>query len=138
MPDHPRTIPGSHMRPSEVALFFRFADLAPIPTATYRFDYRLGQGMTLDPDWPPEIARMARALTQRRVDVLATTPAGSWVLEIKERAGPSAVGQLLTYRELYMLQERPPQAPRLGIIADRNSYDMHAVYALFGIELFLV
>ena len=138
MNHRPPTIALSHMRPSEVALFYRFLDSNPLPEATYRFDFRLGQGMTIDPDWPPEIARMARALTQRRVDVLATTPAGSWVLEIKERAGPSAVGQLLTYRELYMLQERPRQAPRLGIIADRNSYDMHAVYALFGIELFLV
>jgi len=126
------------MRPSEVALFYRFLNLRPLTDATYRFDYRLGKGMTIDPTWPPSMQRMARALTQRRVDVLARTRADTWIIEIKVRAGPTAVGQLLTYQLLYVLQERPYKPPRLAIVADRNSYDMADVYAKLGITLWLV
>ena len=134
----PPTIAGSHLRPGELALFWRFFALSPIAGADYSFDFRLGRGGPIDPSWPPAIAAMARALTQRRVDVLARAPGAIWILEIKVRAGPSAVGQLLLYRELYTIEHGSNPLPRLGIIADRNSYDMLALYSTFTIELFLV
>jgi hypothetical protein len=126
------------MRPGELDLFRRFYALAPIAGAQFAFDFRLGRGISIDPSWPPEIQAMAKALTQRRVDVVATTPSATWILEIKPRAGPSAVGQLLLYRELYVLEHKPPTLPRLGIICDRNSFDMLDVYSAFAIALFLV
>lgn len=128
----------AHMRPGEVALFQRFEQLAPLGDALFDFDIRLGRGIPLNPAWPPWLAAMATALTQKRVDVVAITPAGTWILEIKPRAGPGAVGQLLTYLSLYAAQH-PELAPfHLGIIADRNSFDMLDVFRDHSIQLFLV
>jgi len=112
--------------------------LDPFPEAIYTFDFRLGAGMTLDPAWPTWIQRMATALTQRRVDVLAILPDSVWILEIKVRAGTAAVGQLVTYKTLYELQYGSTPPVSLGIIADRNSYDMLPAYSLYDIRLFLV
>ncbi len=127
-----------HLRPGEVSLFRRFEQMKPLGDALYSFDVRLGKGMPIDPTWPGYIQRMATALTQRRVDFLARAAAELWILEIKVRAGPAAVGQLLTYLSLFI--EQYPQEPlvRLGIVADRNSYDMSDVYEAVGIDLFLV
>jgi hypothetical protein len=128
----------THMRPGEIALFRRFETLAPLDDALYDFDVRLGRGMPLNPAWPPWLATMATALTQKRVDVVALTSAGTWILEIKPRAGPGAVGQLLTYLSLYAAQH-PELAPfHLGVICDRNSFDMLDVYRDHAIQLFLV
>ena len=127
-----------HLRPGEVALFRRFERLDPLASPTYQFDTHLGQGMPLDPSWPAWLQAMATRLTQKRVDVVATTPTATWLLEMKPRAGPSAVGQLLTYRSIF-LREFPQLAPFLiGVIADRNSFDMQDVYDEFNIQLFLV
>jgi hypothetical protein len=124
--------------PIERVLFRRFEMLQPLGPALYQIQFRLGEGMPPDPDWPDWLAQMAKALTQRRVDVLASTPTTDWILEIKPRAGPSALGQLLVYRALYIQQFPDRSTPNLGIIADRNSYDMAAAYSEFNIRLFLV
>lgn len=81
---------------------------------------------------------MATTLTQKRVDVIAHNATGWWLLEMKVRAGPGAVGQLLTYRNLFR-QAFPDRQPlHLAIVADRNAFDMTSTYAQFSIRLFLV
>ncbi len=127
-----------HMRPGEIDLFRRFETMDPLSGPRYDFDLHLGRGMPLDPSWPPWLQAMARRLTQKRVDVVAHTKEATWILEIKPRSGPSAVGQLLTYLSLYVDQFPTPQPVVVGIIADRNSYDMFPVYEALGIKLFLV
>ena len=136
----PTTIPTTppHMRPGEVALFRRFLRLDPLPDSEYTFDLHLGRGGPTDPNWPPWLRAMATRLTQKRVDVIAHNPSGWWLLEMKVRAGPGAVGQLLTYRNLFR-QAFPDRQPlHLAIVADRNAFDMTTTYAQFAIRLFLV
>lgn len=128
----------THLRPGEVELFRRFEQLAPIGDALFEFDVHLGRGLPIDPTWPAWLISMATTLTQKRVDLVAHTNAATWILEIKPRAGPGAVGQLLTYRQLYLEQLKPTHPLHLGIIADRNSYDMLPVYDAHAIRLFLV
>lgn len=127
-----------HMRTGEITLFRRFEDMDPLASPRYDFDVHLGNGMPLDPSWPPWLQAMARRLTQKRVDVVAHTKEAVWILEIKPRAGPSAVGQLMVYLSLYVHQFPSRTPVVVGIIADRNSYDMFAVYEALGIRLFLV
>ena len=126
------------MRPGEVALFRRFLKKDPLPDSSYTFDLHLGQGGPTDPTWPAWLRAMATSLTQKRVDLVAHNPSGWWLLEMKVRAGPGAVGQLLTYRTLFRQQFPNRQPLHLGIVADRNAYDMTATYAQFAIRLFLV
>ena len=135
-PTIPTTPP--HMRPGEVALFRRFLKKDPLPDSSYTFDLHLGQGGPTDPTWPAWLRAMATSLTQKRVDLVAHNPSGWWLLEMKVRAGPGAVGQLLTYRTLFRQQFPNRQPLHLGIVADRNAYDMTATYAQFAIRLFLV
>ena len=143
MPKHtsnPHPIPTTppHMRPGEVSLFRRFLVMDPLPNSEYIFDLHLGKGGPTDPTWPPWVRVMATRLTQKRVDVIAHNDAGWWLLEMKVRAGPGAVGQLLTYRNLFRSTFPTRQPLHLAIVADRNAYDMASTYAQFGIRLFLV
>ena len=132
--DHDMT----HLRASERDLFRAFLASNPLPDASYDFDFRLGQGIPPDPAWPPWLADMALALTQRRADVLATTPSAYWILEIKDRAGPDAIGQLLLYRALFLNEYQPELPVRLGIIAPRLGFDLQPVLDEFDIASFLV
>ncbi|MBA7590067.1 hypothetical protein ES708_32169 [subsurface metagenome] len=128
----------AHMRPGEISLFRRFESLDPLAPAEYDFDLHLCRGMPLDPSWPGWLQLMATRLTQKRVDVVAYTKTATWILEIKILAGPSAVGQLVTYLSLFVHHRSGPLPVSVGIIADRNSYDMFQVCETPGISLFLV
>lgn len=126
----------THLRPSERILFHAFEDRDYLPHAVYEFDLHLGEGMPLDPAWPPWLANMARALTQRRVDVVAHTPKETWILEIKERAGTTAIGQLLLYQALYVRDIAPTISPRLGLICPLVGFDLGDIFEAFAITTF--
>uniref|UniRef100_A0A6H1ZWX8 Uncharacterized protein n=1 Tax=viral metagenome TaxID=1070528 RepID=A0A6H1ZWX8_9ZZZZ len=128
----------THLRPSERSLFRRFLALDPIGEALYDFDVRLGEGMPLDPTWPDWLSRMASALTQRRADVVAHTTTEDFILEIKDRAGTTAIGQLLCYRALYLRDFKPTNPVRLGVITPRLGFDLEPVFSEFDIRAFLV
>jgi len=82
--------------------------------------------------------RMAKLLSQKRVDVVVRAGDVVWVLEIKRRAGLSALGQLLGYGVLYVEEYSPMFPPRLGVIAEAVMPDISDVLLEFGISLFLV
>ena len=127
-----------HMRRSERDVFRLFESLQPLGDADYTFDLHLGEGMPPDPNWPPYLIAMTKALTQRRVDVVARTPDQLWILEIKPRSGASAIGQLVLYQTLYRQEYPQDLDPNIGIIALRDGFDLSPVYDQFSIRLFLV
>lgn len=127
-----------HLRQSERVIFRLFESQSPLGNADYIFDLHLGEGITPKPHWPTYIVDMARSLTQRRVDVVASLPDQTWLLEIKDRSGTTAVGQLLTYKTLYELQFPTRPSPLLGIIARQDGFDLDLTYQQFNIRLFLV
>ena len=127
-----------HLRPSEIEIFERFLEVNPLEEAIFDFDVHLGSGVPSQPHWPGWLVEMAKTLTQRRVDVVAYQPDKTWILEIKVRSGPSAIGQLLLYRQLFMEKFNPPELPLLGVIARRDSHDMVSAYFSNDITLFLV
>ena len=94
--------------------------------------------MPIQTSWPLWLQEMATALTQRRLDVLVVDGDAVTIVEIKQRASTSAVGQLLTYRELYRVYIDAAAAPSLAIIAAEGSFDMEQTLAAFNIALYLV
>jgi hypothetical protein len=125
-----------HLRPSERDLFHTFEDRDYLPNAIFTFDVHLGAGMPLDPAWPPWLSNMATALTQRRVDVIAATPKELWILEIKDRVGTTAIGQLLLYQALYIRDIDPTANPRLGLICPLVGFDLGDIFEQFAITVF--
>lgn len=127
-----------HLLGHERRIWRKFLASPPFPLDQVVFDLRLGEGAPVQPEWAPEIQHMARVLTQKRVDVLAISGLDTWILEIKERAGLSALGQLLGYGTLYVQQFNPVSPPRLGVIAEDLMSDIGSVLQEFGISVFLV
>lgn len=128
----------TQLLPHERRLWERFVSHPPFPLEDARFSVRLGQGIPVNPAWPKAIQRMARILTQKRADVIVTSGEDVWILEIKRRAGFSALGQLLGYGLLYVAEYDPVRSPRLGVIAESVMSDMLGVLSNYGIEVFLV
>jgi len=86
-----------------------------------RFDYnvRLGQGTDPGPTFPEEVRKMAIQNSQKRVDAVAFKSDAATLIEVKDRAGFSAVGQIVGYDALWRTQFPSSPAPLLLVVCNR-------------------
>lgn len=105
-----------------------------------RFDYnvRLGEGHDPGPQFPQEIRRQAILNTQKRVDAVAYKSDQPTLIEVKDRAGFSAIGQIVGYDALWRHQFPASPAPKLLLVCNRFAADILPVLAKQGIELAVV
>ncbi len=82
----------------------------------------------------PATRRVRAALYSKRVDVIADAPPETWIIEVKVRANPSALGQLHVYVPL--VAARFPDWPnaRPLVIAQQCDADAAAIAGTLGIE----
>ena len=77
-------------------------------------------------------------LTSKRIDAVAETPDTIYVIEIKDRLRPSAVGQALTYKTLYTEQFNPTKPVTAAIIARYGDPDMQHVCDTYQIKTWVI
>jgi len=90
--------------------------------------------MRRHPDYPIEFRRPQ----MKRIDAVWYKRDEIWLLEIKERIRHSAIGELLTYRMLFVEQRRPDLPVRLGIIAKDKDKAVQQACEQMGITYWFV
>jgi len=83
------------------------------------FDYNVRVGPGFDPGGgvSPEIRKQAIYSSKKRIDALAWKGNQALIVEVKDRAGLSALGQILGYK-VYWTRENPNfPAPKLLVVA---------------------
>lgn len=105
-----------------------------------RFDYnvRIGAGVDPGPGWPQEIRSMAIQNTQLRVDAVGWSGLQPTIIEVKDRAGASAVGQLVTYEAVWEKDQLSALPPKLLLITNRVQQNILPLIAKSGINLQVV
>lgn len=90
-----------HMKPEDVKVWERLLEEEPSLFDTCDYDFALGKGAPTNPDHPEEIQFDHTILTQKKVDVIGYVGNDVYVIEVKPIADMRALGQILTYFELY-------------------------------------
>ncbi len=90
---------------------------------TVDYDFRVGYGMDVDPDWPESIKLDAIALSQKRIDVVAWNNEQPTIIEVKKRVGLSTVGQILGYLQLFTDTFARIKKPNVLVVAERVGRD---------------
>jgi hypothetical protein len=78
------------------------------------------------------------ATSRYRIDAIGYRADEIWILEVKPDAGASAVGQLLTYKTLYLDEYPAPNKLYLAVITNQLRHDMERVFTEHGIRWFVV
>lgn len=127
-----------HMLARDVALWERFIDRHPDYYQEVAYDVKVGKGVELPPDYPGNIKTDALALTRKRIDVVGIRPEGVDVIEVKPLAGLSAIGQVVSYRILFELEQGDGRAIRAVILTDRKDPDYDILCGVLGIKVILI
>ena len=106
-------------------------------TALY-YDCLLG-GPALDTEGKRDpMKRMWHALVSKRADAIAETRAETWIIEVSACPGMRALGQLLTYKTLWLEDPKIDKPAVMVLVADKVDGDVMTTYKPYGINLHLV
>lgn len=133
-PPHYRGIP-THMGARDYAIWQRYHAIHWRRFLQFYFDAAVGQGAAVPEGTPPKMAAGWTRLTQKRIDVIGIRPDAVWIIEVRDSAGTSALGAVLSYMHL-LRNDNPFSLPLRGaILTDHSDRDMKALINEYGIQL---
>lgn len=94
------------------------------------FGKRVGAGLAPDPEHLEGVQRNTARFTKKRIDILAWSGSQPTIIEVKERVTPASLGQILTYRQLFLEENPDALDPRLVVIGRYSDED--TIRALTG------
>lgn len=88
-----------------------------------RFDYnmRIGQGIDPGASYSAEVRKQAVMNTQLRIDAVAWKGTQPSIVEVKRRATPSNIGQLLTYHSVWRIEFPTGPDPTMRLVCNQFS-----------------
>jgi hypothetical protein len=127
-----------HMSPADTTIWEKFIDTFPTRYSTVDYDVALGSTpLTAEQITSQADANMVR-LWQKRIDVLAKQGDETHIIEVKPKAGPSAIGQVLSYCELYKGYIDPFAKVKAIIITDSATPDIALLASQMQVEVIIV
>ena len=127
-----------HMRSDEARIWTKFLDTTDLVFEKITYDLHLGAGVLPLPTDPDYMRHLLSAVTKKRVDAVGETREDIWIFEVKPRISMSALGQLVTYFELYQEEYRPLKPLMLAAIGEREAPDIRSAFNLYAVNIILV
>lgn len=124
-----------HMKPADVAIWEEFMRQNISAYDTVIYDQEIGEGAPIPPGTAENMAKDFKILTQYKIDVVGFKGADIDIIEIKPRAGLSALGQILGYVTLFNKEFSPGVKVTPVILTDEIRPDMPALATSMGIKL---
>jgi hypothetical protein len=99
----------------------------------FEYDVRVGESIIPPPDIDANIASMAIDLAKKRIDVVAWKGNSPTIIEIKDFAGLTAIGQLVSYPILFVNEFPDAMPPSILLVAARLLPDVAFILDTYGI-----
>ena len=117
-----------HMKPADILLWEKFVQLFTNEFDSVDFDVRVGEGIKMPEETPENMKLDAKVLTQKKIDVVGYNDDKITIIEVKPRAGTSALGQLISYKTLYEKTYSPILPIEMLIITDETDDDFTPIF----------
>lgn len=126
------------MAPNDKSIWSRWLLQGGSQYAPFTYDVRVGDGVIMPPTDPAVTHKIAYALTTKRIDAIAMINDVWTIIEIRKRAGLSAIGALYGYGMLW--SQNPPDSRRyqLWLVTDYLQPDMTNLLSDANIRAFEV
>lgn len=126
------------MFPLDIEIWERYLEKYGGDYLGFDYDIKVGTGLPAGPGTPENYARMQDILSKYRIDAVGYKPERIEIIEIKPEASTVAIGQVITYIELYV-RDLKPTRPVVGVIVTNRSLpDVSYLTAQKKIEYYVV
>jgi hypothetical protein len=120
------------MLPREILIFKNWLTQHEAEYDRFDYNFRIGAGVDPGPTWPDYVRQCAIQNTQLRIDAVAWKANAPTIIEVKDRAGASAIGQLATYEAVWIKDNPQGPAPVCILVTNRLQVNMAAVLQKSG------
>jgi hypothetical protein len=127
-----------HMNIRDKEIWERFIDKYPDAYKNCQYDFHVGDAPPFNTLYDDETDKNQDMLYRLRIDVVAGSPLGIDIIEVKPSAGPSTIGQVEGYKTLYVRDEEPSQPVGMVIVTDKENPNMRYLCKEKGIALIVV
>lgn len=107
------------MLPAEIAVFRAWLRLHEGEYTAFDYNVRVGPGYDPGEGVMQAIRVMSIKSTQKRMDALAWQGDTPLIIEVKDRAGLSAIGQILGYKVHWQKENPQSIPPKILLVANR-------------------
>lgn len=127
-----------HMLKQDVPVWYRFLEkYGHLFTALY-YDCLLG-GPFLTPDQEKDpYWRGYRANVSKRADAIAELQNEAWIIEVADRPGLRAVGQIQVYRSLWLEDPKIIKPEKPVLVCEEVDKDLLSSAARYGIQIYVM
>jgi hypothetical protein len=112
------------MNPREIVVFNNWLLIHFNDYSGFDFNVRVGQGTDPGPTFSEDMRRQFIQNTQKRIDVLAWKDSNPTIIEVKDRAGLSSIGQIIGYSHLWKADNPAALVPLLLLVFNRTDNDV--------------
>lgn len=127
-----------HMGPRDKAIYERFIEKYPDVYKMVQYDFHIGDAPPFNTLMDDDTDFNQDMLYRLRIDVVAHTDKGIDIIEVKPDAGTSTIGQIKSYKALYVRDEEPKQPVGMIIVTDRERPNMRYLCQQEGVSLVIV
>lgn len=124
-----------HMKPNDVTIWERFIDKNKEAYKTVQYDFNIGDPPPFNPFIGGTEDLNQDALYRLKIDVVGHTNSYIHIIEVKPKAGPSAIGQVQSYLEIYTRDYKTTQPVRAVILTDSIQPNMQYLCEKAGVLL---
>ena len=128
----------AQMSSNDTAIWTRFQNIAPQYYKACYFSVLVGDATMWSEGLDEDMTRVVEHASRRRIDVVGETEEAWHIIELRQNAGPGAIGSVLTYKILW--EADPPDDKPVFSIIITNTTDSNLAFACqkLGIKLILV
>lgn len=99
------------MSPKDTIVWNAFIDNNPDFCKEVYYNFRVGEGVTLNTEFEPNIVKMAKSISQLRIDAITVHANYIRIVELKPYGSCTALGQLIAYN--FLLSKRYANLPHV-------------------------
>ena len=127
-----------HMSAADRLIWERFIDKYPDAYQQVQYDFHVGEAPPFNTLMDDGTDTNQDKLYRLRIDVVATNGTDIDIIEIKPKAGPSSLGQLKSYANLYSRDEEPAGKVSMLLITDQEMPNMDYLCKQENIKLIVI
>ena len=127
-----------HMLPVEAELWDKFLRERTPEFIKLEYDVHVGDVPPPPETLPDYLKGMFQSVYSKRIDVVAHDPDKIYVIEVKPRAGMTALGQVLAYKFLYERDFKPIVPVEMRLVCERKEMNIDEIAAPYGVYIWQV